>query len=65
MPAIKRKQPWPPGVTKGKSSVMQTASGAVIMLGHAIGEYFYTPDEGKDRWEIWQLSDLVPVEKQA
>jgi hypothetical protein len=59
--ALKRKQPWPLGVDKGQSKLMQTKSGQIQMLGQVIGEYFYTPDIGRDNWEIWNLSDLMPV----
>lgn len=63
MAAIKRKQPWPLGVNKGPTKLMQTKSGHILMSGHVVGDYFYTPDIGEDRWEIWSLSDLVPAKK--
>lgn len=59
MPALKRKQNWPLGVEKGPSQLRQTKSGHILMVGHIIGDYFYTPDEGADKWEIWKLSDLT------
>lgn len=63
MPAIKRKQSWPLGVSKGPTQLMQTKSGQILMSGHVIGDYFYTPDEGVDKWEIWQMDNLVPAQK--
>lgn len=63
MAAIKRKQRWPLGVSRGSTQLMQTKSGSILMWGHVIGEYFYTPDVGEDRWEIWRLSDLAPAQK--
>jgi hypothetical protein len=67
MAALKRKQNWPLGVDKGVRVLMQTKSGQLQMLGYSVGEYFYTPDVGKDKWEIWALSDLsaVPTHKSA
>lgn len=59
--ALKRKQPWPLGVHKGPNTFMQTHNGHVQMLGHVVGNYFYTPDIGQDKWEIWNLSDVMPV----
>ena len=61
MAAIKRKQSWPLGVSKGPTQLMQTMSGQILMSGHVIGDYFYTPDVGKDRWEIWSMANLVPA----
>ncbi|AMJ98568.1 hypothetical protein [Alteromonas macleodii] len=61
MAALKRKQNWPLGVDKGKRVLMQTSSGQLQMLGHCVGDYFYTPDIGVDKWEVWKLSDLTPV----
>lgn len=63
MAAVKRKQPWPLGVCKGPTQLMQTKNGSTLMLGHVIGEYFYTPDVGKDKWEVWKLSDLALAPK--
>lgn len=65
MPALKRNQNWPLGVEKGVSVLMQTKNGQLLMLGNCVGDYFYTPDNGKDKWEIWLLSDLsvVPTQK--
>lgn len=67
MSALKRKQNWPLGVEKGVRVLMQTKSGQLQMLGHCVGEFFYTPDIGKDKWEIWNLFDLsiVPSSKSA
>lgn len=67
MAALKRKQNWPLGGPKGARVLMQTQSGELQMLGYCVGEYFYTPDIGKDKWEIWNLSDLssVPTNKTA
>lgn len=67
MAALKRKQNWLLGVEKGVRVLMHTESGQLQMLGHCVGEYFYTPDIGKDKWEIWNLSDLstVPSRKSA
>ena len=62
MSALKRKQPWPLGVDKGQSHLMQTKSGHIQMLGYVVGDCFYTPDIGQDKWEIWNLSDVIPVE---
>ena len=61
MAALKRKQNWPLGVEKGARVLMQTKSGQLQMLGHCVGEYFYTPDIGKEKWGIWNLSDLSTV----
>lgn len=61
MEALKRKQNWPLGVDKGVNVLMQTKSGQLQMLGYCVGDYFYTPDIGKDKWEIWNLSELVTV----
>ena len=61
--ALKRKQPWPLGVNKGQSKLMQTQSGQIQMLEHVVGDYFYTPDISQDKWEIWKLSDLIPMDK--
>jgi hypothetical protein len=61
MSALKRKQNWPLGVEKGARILMQTKSGQLQMLGYCVGEYFYTPDIGKDKWEVWSLSDLSSV----
>lgn len=61
MSALKRKQNWPLGVEKGARVLMQTKSGQLQMLGYCMGEYFYTPDIGKDKWEVWSLSDLSSV----
>lgn len=63
--SVQRDQPWPIGVNKGPTNLMQTNCGNIVMLGHVIGDYFYTPDIGKDKWEIWSLSDLMPIKKQA
>jgi hypothetical protein len=63
MSALKRKQNWPLGVDKGQLNLKTTKSGQIQMLGHTVGDYFYTPDIGKDKWEIWKVSDLVPVPK--
>jgi hypothetical protein len=60
--ALKRKQPWPLGVHKGPNTLMQTRNGYIQMLGHVVGSYFYTPDIGQDKWEIWRFSDLMLVE---
>lgn len=61
MAALKRKQPWPLGVDKGPCKFMQTKNGQIQMIGHVVGDYFYTPDIGRDKWEIWSLSDLIPA----
>lgn len=61
MAALKRKQNWPLGVDKGKRVLMQTSCGQLLMWGHCVGDYFYTPDIGVDKWEVWKLSDLTPV----
>ena len=61
MPALKRKQSWPLGIDKGNNNWMQTKSGHIQMVGHVVGDYFYTPDIGRDKWEIWNLSDVIPV----
>jgi hypothetical protein len=62
MSALKRNQPWPLGVNKGQSKFMQTQSGQIQMLGHVVGDCFYTPDIGHDKWEIWNFIDVMPVE---
>lgn len=61
MAALKRKQNWPLGVEKGVMVLMQTKSGQLQMLGYCVGDCFYTPDIGKDKWEVWDLSELVTV----
>jgi hypothetical protein len=62
MPSLRSKQSWPLGVNKGPNKLMLTKRGQTQMLGHIVGDYFYTPDIGKDKWEVWGLSDLTPVE---
>tara|TARA_Y100001934_G_C12369775_1_gene785623 strand:- start:1092 stop:1295 length:204 start_codon:yes stop_codon:yes gene_type:complete len=59
MPALKRKQDWPVGIAKGKRVLMQASGGHLLMLGHCVGDCFYTPDIGVDKWEVWKLSELT------
>jgi hypothetical protein len=62
MPSLRSKQSWPLGVNKGPNLLMLTKRGQTQMLGHVVGDYFYTPDVGKDKWEVWALSDLTLIE---
>lgn len=62
MAALRRKQKWPLGVAKGPVCLMQTKRGSTLMNGHVVGDHFYTPDVGNDRWEVWALTDLNAVE---
>jgi hypothetical protein len=66
MPALKRNQNWPLGLEKGimlLMLLMQTKGEQILMLGYCVNDYFYTPDIGKDKWEIWNLSELFTVSK--
>lgn len=65
MGALKRKQPWPAGVDKGARTVMQTQDEQILMGGYVVEEFFYTPDIGRDKWEIWNLSDLKGIDVPA
>lgn len=60
MAKIKRQQDWPLNCVKSKKTLMKTKDGALFMLGHIVDDLFYTPDLGFDKWEVWELSDLVP-----
>lgn len=57
---VKRNQTLPLDVDKSKGTRMLIAdNGALMMLGYFFGKCFYTPDLGKDNWEVWDLSNVT------